>query len=108
MAAEPTPFPLAPGELFGERYELRETIATGGMGRVYLARDVVLDVPVAVKLLRPELATRPEAVERFRREAQLGAELRHPNIVQVTDFGLSDEGTPYLVMEYVPGPSLAS
>ena len=74
------------------------------MAQVYLARDRTLDRPVAVKELVPEFATDPSFVERFRREAQAAANLTHPNIVGVYDWGTQD-GTYFIVMEYVDGPS---
>lgn len=76
------------------------------MAQVYLARDRSLDRPVAVKELVPEFATDPSFVERFRREAQAAANLAHPNIVGVYDWGAQD-GTYFIVMEYVDGPSLS-
>ncbi|MDY7102395.1 MAG: Stk1 family PASTA domain-containing Ser/Thr kinase [Actinomycetota bacterium] len=88
------------------RYELHSRIARGGMAEVFLARDQLLDRPVAVKVLFPEFATDPAFVERFRREAQSAANLNHPNIVAVLDRG-SHEGTYFIVMEYVNGRSLA-
>ena len=89
----------------GERYELRQCIGIGGMARVYLAHDRVLNRDVAVKILNPALAADPLFVERFRREAQAAAALNHPNIVTIYDTGTTDD-TYYIVMEYVPGPNL--
>jgi len=89
----------------GERYELRECIGIGGMARVYLAHDRVLNREVAVKILNPALAADPLFVERFRREAQAAAALNHPNIVTIYDTGTTDD-TYFIVMEYVPGPNL--
>lgn len=89
----------------GDRYELEQTIGIGGMARVYLAHDRMLDREVAVKILTPGLAADPLFVERFRREAQAAAALNHPNIVTIYDTGATDE-TYYIVMEYVPGPNL--
>jgi beta-lactam-binding protein with PASTA domain/predicted Ser/Thr protein kinase len=91
---------------FGGRYELHRRIARGGMADVYLARDTLLDRPVALKVLFPEFATDPAFVERFRREAQSAANLNHPNIVSVYDWG-EEAGTYFIVMEYVEGRSLA-
>ena len=76
------------------------------MAEVHLARDQSLDRPVAVKMLFPEFATDPAFVERFRREAQAAANLAHPNIVGVYDWG-SEDGTYYIVMEFVDGESVA-
>ena len=76
------------------------------MADVFLARDQLLDRPVAVKVLFPEFAADPSFVERFRREAQAAANLNHPNIVGVYDWG-EEDGTYFIVMEYVDGRSLA-
>jgi len=92
--------------VLGGRYEVHRTLARGGMADVYLARDRSLDRPVAVKVLFNEFATDPSFVERFRREAQSAAGLAHPNIVAVYDWGAED-GTYFIVMEYVDGQSLA-
>ena len=92
--------------IFNDRYELHRRIARGGMADVFLARDSLLDRPVAVKVLFPEFATDPAFVQRFRREAQAAANLSHPNIVSVYDWG-EEGGTYYIVMEYVEGRSLA-
>lgn len=92
--------------VFGGRYELHRRLARGGMADVFLARDQLLGRPVAVKVLFPEYATDPKFVERFRREAQAAANLNHPNIVSIYDWG-EEMGTYYIVMEYVEGQSLA-
>ncbi len=92
--------------VLGGRYEIHRLLARGGMAEVFLARDSALDRPVAVKVLFAEFATDPAFVERFRREAQAAANLTHPNIVGVYDWGAQD-GTYYIVMEYVDGESLA-
>ncbi len=88
------------------RYELHRRLARGGMADVFLARDQLLDRPVAVKVLFPQFAAEPTFVERFRREAQAAANLNHPSIVAVYDWGEHD-GTYFIVMEYVEGRSLA-
>ncbi len=88
------------------RYELHRRLARGGMADVYLARDQLLDRPVAVKVLFAEFATDPAFVARFRREAQAAANLNHPNIVGVFDWG-EQGGTYFIVMEFVDGRSLA-
>lgn len=91
----------------GDRYEIIKHIARGGMAQVYLARDLLLDRPVALKMLFPELSVDQAFVERFRREARAAANLSHPNIVGVYDWGQGDR-TYYIVMEYVDGPTLSS
>ena len=92
--------------VFNGRYELHRRLGRGGMADVYLARDQLLDRPVAMKVLFPEFATDPAFVERFRREATAAANLNHPNIVGVYDWGEAD-GTYFIVMEYVDGRTLS-
>jgi serine/threonine-protein kinase len=93
------------GKVFSNRYEIQRELAQGGMAEVYLARDQLLNRPVALKALFPEYAREPSFVERFRREAQAAANLNHPNIVAIYDWGQED-GTYFIVMEYVEGRSL--
>ncbi len=92
--------------VFNDRYEIQQRIGRGGMADVFLARDRLLDRPVAIKVLFPEFATDPNFVERFRREAQSAANLNHPNIVGVYDWGRQGP-TYFMAMEYVPGRTLA-
>ena len=92
--------------MFNGRYELLRRIARGGMADVYLARDASLDRQVAVKVLFPEFADDPSFVDRFRREAKAAANLNHPNIVGIYDWG-QEQGTYYIVMEYVVGRNMA-
>ncbi|MEW6476035.1 MAG: protein kinase [Actinomycetota bacterium] len=87
------------------RYRVERPLGTGAMGTVVLARDTVLERPVAIKVLAGHLADDDAFRERFLREARLAARLCHPNIVQVFDAG--DDGTPFLVMEYVDGETVA-
>lgn len=87
-------------------YELLELIARGGMGAVYLARQVSLDRLVAIKLLPLEVSMVPGFADNFRREARLMARLQHPNIVAVFDFGQTVGGHLFIVMEYVDGTNL--
>ena len=93
--------------VYNDRYELRSHIARGGMAEVYLAHDRFLDRPVALKVLFPELSVDPSFVERFRREAQAAANLTHPNIVSVFDWG-EDQNTYFIVMEYIDGRPLSA
>ena len=99
--------PVANPRVFSERYELTHLIARGGMAQVYLAHDRLIDRRVALKVLFPELSVDQTFVERFRREAQAAANLAHPNIVQVFDWG-EDQGTYFIVMEYIEGRSLST
>jgi len=96
----------APYEVLAGRYELHRQLATGGSADVFLARDQLLNRPVAVKVLNATLSEDQDFVERLRREAQLVASLNHQNIVGVFDQGEQD-GAPFIVMEYVDGRSLA-
>ena len=96
---------FAPGDLIGGRYELGRQLGSGGMARVYLGHDRLLDRKVAVKVLSEPYASDPQFVERFRREASAAAGLNHPNIVAVYDRGEAD-GSYYIVMEYLRGPDL--
>jgi eukaryotic-like serine/threonine-protein kinase len=100
---EPTKTP----RVLSGRYELAHLVARGGMAEVYRARDQLLDRPVALKVLFPELSVDRSFVERFRREAQAAANLSHPNIVPVFDWG-EDTGTYFIVMEFVDGRALSS
>ncbi|HZU74116.1 MAG TPA: Stk1 family PASTA domain-containing Ser/Thr kinase [Acidimicrobiales bacterium] len=93
--------------VYNSRYELVRRLARGGMAEVYLGRDLSLDRPVALKVLSPELSRDDAFVERFRREAQAAANLSHPNVVSVYDWGEA-EGSYFIVMEHVSGPTLSS
>lgn len=93
--------------LINDRYDLGESIGRGGMAEVFLAHDVLLNRPVALKVLFAEYATDPAFVERFRREAQSAANLTHPNIVGVYDWGRVGN-TYFIAMEYIQGRTLAA
>jgi serine/threonine-protein kinase len=90
-----------------DRYRVERSVGRGGMAEVFLAHDLLLDRPVALKVLFPEYANDPNFVERFRREAQSAAGLTHPNIVAVYDWGKVNN-TYFIAMEYVQGRTLAS
>ena len=92
--------------LIDDRYELLALAGSGGMAEVYLARDVVLDREVALKLLKARYAQDEEFVERFRREAKSAASLTNRHMVPVFDRGETEDGTYYIAMEYVPGGTL--
>ena len=93
--------------LVNDRYRVERSIGRGGMAEVFLAHDLLLDRPVALKVLFPEYAIDPTFVERFRREAQSAAALTHPNIVAVYDWGKVN-ATYFIAMEYVEGETLAT
>lgn len=88
------------------QYRLLAPLATGGMGEVYLAEHRMLKRPCALKLIRPEQAGDPQALARFEREVQMTARLSHWNTVEIYDYGRTEDGTFFYVMEYLPGLSL--
>ena len=87
-------------------YPIERFIGRGGMGRVYLGKHPQLNIPVAIKTLFPEYAAKPELRDRFMQTAKICAKLDHPNIVRVYDFGFEEDGSPYLVLEYIAGSRL--
>src|SRR3712207_7138192 len=89
--------------VLGDRYTLLEVLGGGGMARVYLAHDDVLDRHVALKVLREQYADDEGFVERFRREAKNAASLNHPSVVQIYDQGRAEDGTYYIAMEHMAG-----
>ncbi len=106
LSLELPPDPLV-GQVLDGRYRLDRTLGAGGVGLVYGGVHVDLGRPVAVKVLGPAWAADPLAVRRFEREARALSKLRHPNIVEVFDFGRTADGRPYLVMEWLEGETLA-
>ncbi|MBK8942602.1 MAG: serine/threonine protein kinase [Polyangiaceae bacterium] len=94
------------GRTVDDRYAIDRVIAMGGMGTVYLARHLKLKKRVALKVLHPDAEDHPELFLRFEREAQAGAQVSHPNVAAATDFGEAQDGTRYLVLEYVRGSTL--
>lgn len=95
------------GRVLNNRYQLLERFGSGGMANVFRARDKLLDRYVAIKLLRDDRERKSDFDEQFRREARAAANLSHPNIVTVHDFGFAD-GQPFIVMELVQGTDLKS
>ena len=94
------------GQIVKERYEILEILGEGGMAFVYKARDTQLERFVAIKTLKPNYVNQETFVDRFKREAKTAANLNHPNIVQIFDWGIEDE--PFFVMEYIEGNTLTS
>src|SRR5213080_2607757 len=98
------------GQTLDEKYRLERLLGQGGMGAVYLATHLGTERYVALKLITPQFMRNEEFVERFKREARAAGRLRHPNVVDVTDFGFSSSGAErvaYLVMEYLDGCTLS-
>ncbi|HYX31165.1 MAG TPA: serine/threonine-protein kinase, partial [Pyrinomonadaceae bacterium] len=105
-----TPLEKYVGQILDEKYRLERLLGKGGMGAVYLATHLGTDRYVALKLIAPQFMRNEEFVERFKREARAAGRLRHPNVVDVTDFGFSGSGpnrVAYLVMEYLDGCTLS-
>jgi endoglucanase len=96
------------GELVGGKYRLVRYLAAGGMGSVYEAQHTVVRRRFAIKLLRPELAAQRESLTRFQREAEAAGSLENENVAATIDFGIAEDGSPYIVMEYLAGESLRS
>ncbi len=97
---------LRTGAVLDRRYEILGLIATSGMGEVYRARRTHLGDEVAIKIIKPVDQGMAELRDRFLRESRASAQLRHPHIVTILDYNIDDEGRPFLVMEYLNGPSL--
>src|SRR5216117_3105302 len=98
------------GQILDGKYRLERLLGQGGMGAVYLATHLGTDRYVALKLIAPQFMRNREFVERFKREARAAGRLRHPNVVDVTDFGFArsgNESVAYLVMEYLDGCTLS-
>jgi serine/threonine-protein kinase len=94
------------GQTLAAKYRIEERLSTGGMGTVYRGTHVLMDKTVAVKVLRPSLAADEKIVARFSREARAASKISHPHALSVTDFGESENGVVFLVMEYLRGQTL--
>lgn len=94
------------GQVVAERYRVEALLGEGGMGAVYRARHVHMHKLVALKVLHKEMTNFPEAVARFEREAVASARIENANVAAATDFGRLEDGTFYLVLEFVEGKSL--
>ncbi|MCA1605002.1 MAG: serine/threonine protein kinase, partial [Acidobacteria bacterium] len=94
------------GQVLAEKYRIDERLSEGGMGTVYRGTHVLMDKTVAVKVLRPSLAADEKIVARFSREARAASKILHPHALSVTDFGEDENGTVFLVMEFLNGVTL--
>src|SRR5262244_35696 len=99
---------VAIGSVLDGRYRVDAVIGAGGMGRVYKAEHTGIGRAVAIKVLHSKLGGSKEAAQRFQREALASGRLDHPNIVGVSDFGVTDDGSLYLVMEALEGEGLGA
>jgi eukaryotic-like serine/threonine-protein kinase len=95
------------GTVVAERYLVQKRLGQGGMGRVYLALQVLIDRPCALKIIKPAMARDPDMLVRFQREASNAGRVSHPNVASVYDFGSTGDGVVYLAMEYVEGETLS-
>src|SRR5688572_25788975 len=96
------------GTVLAERYRIERKLGEGGMGAVYLARHVILEKIVALKILHDEYARRRELVERFLHEAKAASRIRHEHVIDITDFGETATKNVFFAMEYLDGHDLAS
>src|SRR6202049_2286001 len=96
---------LEPGTLLAERFEILQLLGQGGMGAVYKARDTELERLVALKLIRPELASNPEILRRFKQELILAPRVTHRNVIRIFDLGQT-KGIKFITMEFVEGRDL--
>src|SRR5688572_18395864 len=97
---------VTPGDTVAQKYLVDSIVGVGGMGIVYLARHLQLGGRVALKFLAADCLESPEAIARFRREAQAAAQLHNEHVVRVFDVGTHTNGLPYMVMEYLEGRDL--
>ena len=96
----------APLHQFEGKYEVLEKIAEGGMGAVYMVRHKLLDVIKVIKVMRPQIEAQEGTRARFLHEARLAIKMRHPNIAQLDDFSMDEDGNAFIVMEYIDGLTL--
>ncbi len=96
---------FAPGQYFGKRYQIIEAIGRGGMGRVYKASDKELNRTVSLKMIKPELSSRPKIIERFKKEIKLASQITHENVCRIHDLG-EVEGIRYISMQFIEGQNL--
>jgi eukaryotic-like serine/threonine-protein kinase len=102
-----TPAPIHPGSVLGNRYEIISILGEGGMGAVYKARDRELDRLVAIKVIKPDLAGRPEILQRFKQELILARKVTHRNVIRIFDLGEAG-GVKFITMEFIEGRDLKS
>ncbi|HYH96996.1 serine/threonine-protein kinase [Hyalangium sp.] len=94
------------GQTLAKKYRVEALIGEGGMGKVYKARQLALDKPVVLKVLRQSLLSDERTVARFQREAKAASRLNHPNSISILDFGQAEDGALFIAMEFVPGQDL--
>lgn len=95
------------GTVIAGKYEILALLGQGGMSSVYKIRHMLLNKIMAIKMIHPHLASDKAALDRFKREAEATSRLDHANVVNVKDFGVTDSGSPFIVMDYIEGVSLS-
>src|SRR5712692_10334760 len=105
--APPETGPLSAGMVLGDRYEILKPLGEGGMGAVYKARDLELGRLLALKVIKPELANRPDILRRFKQELILARQVTHKNVIRIFDLGMAD-GLKFITMDYIEGRDLKS
>lgn len=108
MLARMVSRPIAPGDIVAAKFRIDHVLGEGGMGVVFGAHHLTLNERVAIKVLRPEATSEPEAVARFLREARAAVRIKGEHVARVLDVGSLDDGTPYMAMEYLEGADLAT
>src|SRR5262249_30715357 len=103
--AELAPKAIMQGSVIANRYEIQKPLGQGGMGTVYRAHDRLLDEPVAIKVLRPDVAREPDIARRFQTEIKLARKVSHKNVCRIHEYN-EDEGLRYISMEYIEGVDL--
>lgn len=96
------------GTILNNTYQIQDVVGRGGMGSVYRARDVLMERTVAIKMLHHHLVQDQASIQRFQQEARAASAINHPNVITAYDFGISETGQPYLIMDFLQGKSLSS
>lgn len=96
------------GTILNNTYQIQEVVGRGGMGVVYKARDILMERTVAIKMLHAHLVQDQASIQRFQQEARAASAINHPNVITAYDFGISETGQPYLIMDFLQGKSLSS
>ncbi len=96
------------GTILNGTYQIQEVVGRGGMGCVYKARDILMERTVAIKMLHAHLVQDQSSIQRFQQEARAASAINHPNVITAYDFGISETGQPYLIMDFLQGKSLSA
>ena len=107
LKSGPTKDPFI-GTVLNNTYQIQEVVGRGGMGVVYKARDILMERTVAIKMLHAHLVQDQASIQRFQQEARAASAINHPNVITAYDFGISESGQPYLIMDFLQGKSLSA